>query len=86
MKQTKIKRLVYSNGDGQVRIGNIEYDNALSNDNILCAIHEVGKTQWIGRSLWLMQAGVPTYRISVETFTRFEKTWFENLKDAIRRI
>lgn len=86
MKKILIKHLIYTNGAGEVTIGATEYNADLTDENILGAIHEVGKTQWIGRSLWLMKQGVPAYKITVETFTQYEKNWFDLIIDAVRRI
>lgn len=86
MKKVIIKRLVYSDGTSAVRFGATEYDGKLSDDNILGAIHEVGKTQWIGESLWLMRNGIPFCRITVEAFPQYTKSWFDLLIDAVRRI
>lgn len=86
MKKVIVKRLVYSNGMGTVKFGNTEYDGKLSDDNILGAVHEIGKTQWIGESLWLMRGNVPLYRITVEAFPQYTKSWYDYIIDAIRRI
>ena len=43
MKKIMVKRLIYTNGNGISHIGGHEYDGRLTDDNILCAIHEVGK-------------------------------------------
>lgn len=86
MKKVIVKRLVYSAGYGDVKYGGVEYDGSLSDDNILGAIHEVGKTQWIGSNLWLMSGNVPLYKITVEAFPQYTKSWFDYLIDAVRRI
>ena len=86
MKKTYIKHLIYTNGNGETVIGATEYNADLSDANILGAVHEVGKTQWIGKSLWLMKQGVPVYKITVETFTQYQKNWVDSLIDALRRI
>jgi hypothetical protein len=87
MKKILIKRLVYTCGrTGEEFIGATEYNGKLSDDNILGAIHEVGKTQWIGESLWLMRNGVPFCRITVEAFPQYTKSWLDLLIDAVRRI
>ena len=86
MKCTIVKRLVYSMGYGDVKYGAVEYDGSLSDDNILGSVHEVGKTQWIGSDLWLMSGGVPLYKITVEAFPQYTKSWFDLLLDAVRRI
>ena len=86
MKKVIVKRLVYSMGYGDVKYGAIEYDGRLSDDNILGAIHEVGKTQWIGSNLWLMRRNVPLYKITVEAFPQYTKSWYDYIIDAVRRI
>lgn len=86
MKKIIIKRLIYSNGAGTDFIGEHEYDGKLSDANILGAIHEAGKTQWIGSGLWLMRNGRPVYRITVAAFTQYQKSWYDLLLDAVKRI
>ena len=86
MKKVIVKRLAYTMGYGDVKYGSVEYDGSLSDENILGAVHEVGKTQWIGSSLWLMRGNVPLYKITVETFPQYTKSWYDYLFDAIRRI
>lgn len=86
MKKIMVKRLIYTNGNGISHIGGHEYDGRLTDDNILCAIHEVGKTTWIGPSLWTIRMGIPEYQITVGKFYQYQKRWFEILIDAVRRI
>lgn len=86
MKKVMVKRLVYTDGASPDRIGGHDYDGSLSDHNILCSVHEVGKTQWIGSSLWLMKNGRPIYRITVTTVTQYQKSWYNNLMDSIRRV
>ena len=86
MKKIQIKRLVYINCYGEEYIGGSEYDSALTDNNILGSIHEVGKTTWIGDTLWLLCDGVPAYRITVQPFIQYQKRWYETVLDAVRRI
>ena len=86
MKKIQIKRLVSIDCYGEEYIGGIEYDGALTDHNILGSIHEVGKTTWIGNTLWLLCDGVPAYRITVQPFTQYQKRWYELLLDVVRRI
>ena len=86
MKKIQIKRLVYINCYGEEYIGGIEYDGTLTDTNILGSIHEVGKTTWIENTLWLLCDGVPTYRITVQPFTQYQKRCYETVLDAVRRI
>ena len=85
MKRVTIKRLVYVGPQGETLFGAEEYDAHLTDDNILGAIHEVGKTAWMGETLWLLVDGAPTYRIDVEKFYQYTKSWFDLLIDAVRR-
>lgn len=86
MRKVIVKRLAYSTGYGDIKYGAVEYDGSLSDENILGAVHEVGKTQWIGSNLWLMRGNIPLYKITVETFPQYTKSWYDYLLDAIRRI
>lgn len=87
MRKTIIKRLIYTcEYTGEEFIGAKEYDGYLTDTNILDSIHEVGKTAWMGNTLWLLRDGVPTYRINVECFYQYTKSWFDLLLDAVRRI
>ena len=86
MKKILVKRVVYIDHYGKEYIGGEEYSGSLSNHNILCSRHEVGKTQWFGNELWVMRDGVPTYRITVSPFYQYQKRWYELLLDAVRRI
>jgi len=86
MKKIQIKRIIYIDRYGKEYIDGVEYDGALSDYNILCARHEIGKTQWIGNSLWTMRNGIPSFRITVQPFIQYQKRWYETLLDAVRRI
>lgn len=86
MKKIIVKRLVYNDGNGKEIIGATEYGSYLTDANILGAVHEKGKTQWIGSSLWLMKNGRPLYKITVAPFTQYQKSWYNLFIDAIRRI
>ena len=87
MKKTVIKRLVYySPASGEVFYGGEEYDGRLTDENILGAIHEVGKTAWYGDSLWTVRGNDLIYRITVEEFIQYTKSKLDLLLDAIRRI
>lgn len=87
MKKTIIKRLVYhSPASGEVFYGGEEYDGHLTDENILGAIHEVGKTAWYGDSLWTVRGNNLVYRITVEEFIQYTKSKLDLLLDAIRRI
>lgn len=86
MKRTKVKRLVFTNQYGGGYIGATEYDGKLTDDNILGAFHEVGKTVWKGRQLWMLVNGEPTFRVTVEVFEQYQKCWYDRILDAISRI
>ena len=87
MKKVIVKRLVYYiPATDETFYGGEEYDGHLTDENILGAIHEVGKTAWMGETLWLLVDDAPTYRIDVEKFYQYTKSWFDLLLDAVRRI
>lgn len=86
MKKVIIKRLIYSDGQGNTMIGSEEYCGSLTDYNILGSIHEIGKTAWIGNTLWALNAGEPAWKITVERFYQYQKRWYELILDAIRRI
>ena len=87
MKKIIVKRLMYhSPASGQIFYGGEEYDGNLTDDNILGAIHEIGKTAWVGDQLWAIRGEDLVYRITVEQFVQYQKRWFELLWDQIRRI
>lgn len=86
MKKVIVKRLVLRNAYEPDIIGGREFFGTLPDQSILDSIHEVGKTQWIGSNLWLLQNGSPVYRIDVESFVQYQKSWFDLLIDAVRRI
>lgn len=87
MKKTTVKRLVYhSPASGEVFYGGEEYDGHLTDENILGAIHEIGKTVWYGNNLWAIRGNDLIYRITVEEFTQYTKSKFDLFLDAIRRL
>ena len=86
MKKRIVKRLVFTNKYGGGYIGADEYDGHLTDDNILGAFHEVGKTVWQGHNLYMLVDGEPLLRVHVDTFEQFTKSWYDYVLDAIRRI
>ena len=44
MKKIVTKRVVYHDGNGKEIISNTEFDGNLSDENILGALHEIGRT------------------------------------------
>lgn len=85
MKRIIVKRLIYKNSNEEI-IYYHDYDGELTDENILGAIHELGKTVWIGKSLWMLQNGRPHYEISVGTFYQYQKSWYNLFWDWVRRI
>lgn len=92
MKKIKIKRLVYNHlGTDEVCYGGQEYDGNLTADNILGSIFELGKHEWTPsfdhHAMYQMNdKGELAYRIEVGTFYQYQKSWYNNLFDAIKRI
>ena len=87
MKRKVIKHIVYTSATtGESFLGATEYDGALTDDNILGAFHEVGKTKWIGDTLWVVRDNQLIYRLSVEPTVQYTKSWYDWLLDAVRRI
>ena len=90
MKRIKVKRLAYYNLiTNDILWGAEEYDGNLTDENILGAIHEIGKTEWCTNCLGLYKLnniGEITHRIIVETFYQYQKSWYNLLWDWIRRI
>ena len=87
MKKRKIKRIVYyAPASGDTFYGATEYDGNLDDYNILGAFHEVGKTEWVGDTLWAIRDNEFVYRLSVEESAQYTKSWFDLLLDAVRRI
>ena len=87
MKRIKVKRLIFTDiRGGAEAIGAQEYDGHLTDDNILGAYHEIGKTVWHSGHLWMLVNGMPLIRITVHPFYQYQKSWYNLLLDAIRRI
>ena len=87
MKRITVKRLMYhSPNSGKTYIGGLTYDGDLTDANILGMVHEVGKTAWIGDELWLVRGDQLVYRITVEPFTQYQKSWYDLIMDWIRRV
>jgi len=87
MKKKIVKRIVYyAPTSGETFYGATEYDGNLTDDNILGSFHEVGKTAWVGNTLWVVRGQDLIYRLAVEAFTQYTKTWFDLFLDNIRRI
>ena len=74
-------------------IGAEEFDGSLSDNNILGAFHEVGKTVWCPthpdyNELWYLKEyqglRIPYYKIEVEEFYIFTPTFWDKIKDILR--
>lgn len=90
MKKIKVKRLVYHHlGTNEIHYGGLEYDANLTDYNILGAIFTLGKHEWHPGIEGIYQVNVNgelVYRITVETFYRYQKSWYNLLADNIKRI
>ena len=90
MKKIKVKRLVYQHlGTNEITYGGEEYDGNLTDDNILGALYTIGKHEWCpnGHGLYqLNNKNELVYRIWVEPFYQFQKSWYNTLCDNIKRI
>lgn len=87
MKKTLIKHIVYTSpASGDTFICDIPYDGRLTDENILGAFHEVGKTKWVGHNLWVVRDNQLVYRLSIETTIQYTKSWYDLLLDALRRV
>ena len=90
MKRIKVKRLVYHHlVTNEVHYGGFEYDGNLTNENILGALFTIGKHEWHPGMEGIYQVnadGELKYRITVETFYQYQKSWYNLLWDWVRRI
>lgn len=85
MKKITIKRLMYhSPNSGQIFIGERTYDGSLTDENILCSVHEIGKTKWVDGQLWLIKGDVLLYRITVEPFVQYQRTWRDTVREWLK--
>ena len=90
MKKIVIKRLVYHHlATNEIHYGGYEFDGNLTDENILGMLFTFGKHEWCpdGYGMYQLNAnGELVYRITVETFYRYEKSWYNLLADNIKRI
>ena len=90
MRKIKVKRLVYHHlATNEVHYGGFEYDGNLTDENILGALFTIGKHEWHPgmEGIYQLNAnGELVYRITVETFYRYQKSWYNLFWDWIRRI
>jgi len=89
MKKIKVKRLAYYNLiTNDILWGGEEYDGNLTDENILGAIFTLGKHEWCPDGFGMYQVnhkGEMVYRITVEPFYHYEKSWYDLLFDKIKR-
>lgn len=93
MKQIIKKRIVmYCPWEDEVVIGAEEYDYSISDEDILNALHEPGKTVWLPtypdyNELWLMLPKndilLPHYKIGVDEFYVQTPTFWDRIKDVL---
>lgn len=90
MKRIKVKRLMYHHlGTNEITYGGEEYDGNLTDYNILGTIFTLGKHEWHPgmEGIYQLNAnGELVYRITVETFYQYQKSWYNVLADNIKRI
>ena len=87
MHKIPIKRVTYySPATGKTYDSGVEYDGRLTDSNILGAMHEVGKTAWIGNNLWMLDGNQPKLRVNIILVYQYEKSWYNLLFDALRRL
>jgi len=90
MKKMIIKRLVYHNMvNNEISYSAEQYDGQLTNENILGAVYTLGKHEWCPYHLGLYQYntnGELVYRITIEEFEQYQKSWYNLLSDSIKRI
>lgn len=89
MKKVTIKRVFLVDDDHNYLIIPQDFFGTLSDEAILCAIHQRGKDEWIGNNLYriIHQNGViHHWRYEVATITQYEKSWYNYLIDIIRRF
>lgn len=90
MRKIKVKRLVYHHlATNEIYYGGFEYDSNLTDENILGALFTIGKHEWYPGMESIYQLNVNgelEYRITVETFYQYQKSWYNLLADNIKRI
>ena len=94
MKKIMKKRVIfYCPWTGEKIIGAEEFDGTLSDDNILGAFYETGKTAWCPThpdydELWYLKEyknlRVPYYKIEIEKFYVEVPTFWDKIKEALR--
>lgn len=94
MKKIMKKRVIfYCPWTEELIIGAEEFDGTLSDDNILGAFYETGKTMWCPThpdydELWYLKEyqnlRVPYYKIEIEKFYIEVPTFWDKIKEALR--
>ena len=94
MKKIMKKRVIfYCPWTEELVIGAEEFDGTLSDDNILGAFYETGKTAWCPThqdydELWYLKEyknlRVPYYKIEIEKFYVEVPTFWDKIKEALR--
>ena len=94
MKKIMKKRVIfYCPWTEELVIGAEEFDGTLSDDNILGAFYETGKTMWCPThsdydELWYLKEyknlRVPYYKIEIEKFYIEVPTFWDKIKEALR--
>lgn len=94
MKKIVKKRIIlYCPWTKEEIIGAEEYDSTLSDESILGAFHEVGKTQWCPThpdfdELWYLRAykevRLPYYKVLVEEFYTEVPTFWDRIVKALQ--
>lgn len=90
MRKVKVKRLMYHHlSTNEIHYGGEEYNGNLTDYNILGAIFTLGKHEWHPGMIGIYQLndkGELQYRITVETFYQYQKSWYDLLFDNMKRI
>ena len=89
MKKIQIKRVFLVDEANNCLIIPQDFLATLSNDVILGALYQPPRDIWIGNSLYhtIHQNGmIRHWRYEVVLVTEHEKSWYNHLIDAVRRI
>lgn len=89
MKKIQIKRVCLVSPTGERMDFAQDFIGTLSDEAVLGTFHEIGKTIWIGESLYKIQRNegiIRHYRYEVYPVTQYVKSWYNVLLDAVRRI
>lgn len=90
MRKTIIKRVfLISEDHQQTMVLPQDFIGTLPDQAILDALFEIGKDVWIGANMYhiVHQNGMIRHmRYEVATVTQYEKSWYDYLLDAVRRV